>query len=107
MSNSEVSQTDRYPKYWQIQDPFILFAFCLAPYKQFWEEMNSIQEKIGAVQCLKVHVQEKIRIQHVLLEMLFSCMLPSDTNEREERLEKYAKMTLYLVVSKNLMVCKF
>lgn len=61
VSNSEGSQTDGYPNDWQIQDPFLIFAFCIMPSNQFQDEINSIQDKTGAVQCLKVHMQEKIQ----------------------------------------------
>lgn len=59
MSDSEGSQTDGHPKDWQIQDPFLIFAFCITFSNQFRDEINSIQEKTGTVQCLKVHMQAK------------------------------------------------
>lgn len=93
MSNSEASQTDGYSTDWQIQDTFILLAFCITVINQFREEVNSIQEKTGAVQCLKVHMQEIIRMKHVLLEVL-PRILPSDTKEREQNLGKYAVQDL-------------
>lgn len=66
--------------------------FCINPCNQFWDERNCIQDKIHA--GLKVHVQEIVRMQHDLLEVMFSCFLPSDSKEREGRLGEYVKETL-------------
>lgn len=52
MSNSEASQTDGYPKDWQIQDLFILFALCITPYNQSvsgWNEQYTRQNRCCTV----------------------------------------------------------
>lgn len=41
-----------------------------------------MQDKRSAEQCLEVHMQQLIRMHHVLLEVLFSWILPSEIKEK-------------------------